>query len=78
MVLGEHSKDHDALQAAVAALARAGITESLDLAFLGYGDLLPQETVAEVLLDCIVPGAEAALERMFQIAWEGMEGNMSL
>ena len=78
MVLGKQSKDHDALQAAVAALARAGITEALDLAFLGSGDLLPQETVAEVLSDCTVPGAEAALEQMFEIAREGMEGSMTL
>ena len=78
MVLGKQSENHDALQAATAALARAGITETLDLAFLGSGDLLPQETVAEVLLDCTVPGAESALEDMFQIAREGMEGTMSL
>ena len=78
MVLGKQSKDHDALQAAVAALARAGITEALDLSFLGSGDLLPQETVAEVLSDCTVPGAEAALEEMFKIAREGMEGSMAL
>ena len=78
MVLGKQSENHDALQAAVAALARAGITETLDLSFLGSGDLLPQETVAEVLLDCTVPGAESALEEMFKIAREGMEGSMSL
>ena len=78
MVLGKQSENHDALQAAVVALARAGITETLDLSFLGSGDLLPQETVAKVLLDCTVPGAESALEEMFQIAREGMEGSMSL
>ena len=77
-VLGAQSKHREALQAAVAALARVGITEPLDLAFLGSGDLLPQDTVAEVLEDCAVPGAEAALEQMFQIAREGMEGTLSL
>ena len=77
-VLGAQSKHREALQAAVAALARVGIEEPLDLAFLGSGDLLPQDTIAEVLEDCAVPGAEAALEQMFQIAREGMEGTLSL
>ena len=77
-VLGKRAEDRDALHAATAALARVGITEALDLSFLGSGDVLPEETVAEVLGDCAVPGAAEALEHMFQIARGRMEGTMSL
>ena len=77
-VLSKRAEDREALFAATAALARVGITEALDLSFLGSGDVLPEETVAEVLENCTVPGTAEALEHMFRIAREGMEGTMSL
>ena len=60
-VLGKQAEDRDALLAVVAALARVGITEALDLSFLGSGDVLPSETAAEILKDCAVHGAAEAL-----------------
>ena len=77
-VLGKRAEDRDALLAVVAALALVGITEALDLSFLGSGDVLPSETVAEVLGDCAVHGAAEALKHMFRIARDGMEGSVSL
>ena len=53
-ILGKRAEDRDVLLAVVAALARVGITEALDLSFLGSGDVLPSETVAEVLGECAV------------------------
>ena len=76
--LSKRAEGRDALFAAVTALARVGITEALDLSFLGSGDVLPGETIAEVLGDCEVPGAGEALEHMFQISRKGMEGTLSL
>ena len=76
-VLGKRAEDRDALLAVVAALARVGIMEALDLSFLGSGDVLPSETVAEILRDCIVR-AEEALKHMFRIARDGIEGSVSL
>ena len=40
--------------------------------------MLPSETVAEILKDCAVHGADEALKHMFQIARDGMEGSVSL
>ena len=77
-VLGKRAENRDALLAVVAALARVGITEALDLSFLGSGDVLPSETVAEILKDCAVHGADEALKHMFRIARDGMEGSVSL
>ena len=77
-VLGKRAEDCAALLAVVAALARVGITEALDLSFLGSGDVLPSETVAEVLKGCAVHGADEALKHMFRIARDGMEGSVSL
>ena len=76
-VLGKRAEDRAAMLAVVAALARVGITEALDLSFLGSGDVLPSETAAEILRDCTVHGAAEALKHMFRIARDGMEGSMS-
>ena len=73
-VLGKRAEDRDALLAVVAALARVGITEALDLSFLGSGDVLLSETVAEILMDCAVHGADEALKHMFRIARDGIGG----
>ena len=54
--LSKRAEGRDALFAAVTALARVGIREALDLSFLGSGDVLPEDTIAEVLGDCEVPG----------------------
>ena len=40
--------------------------------------MLPEETIAEVLGDCEVPGVGSALKHMFKISREGMEGTLSL
>ena len=77
-VLAKRAEDRAALLAVVAALARVGITEALDLSFFGSGDVLPSETVAEILKDCAVHGADEALKHMFWIARDGMEGSVSL
>ena len=77
-VLGKRAEDRDALLAVVAALARVGITEALELSFLGSGDVFPSETVAKVLGDCAVHGVAEALKHMCRIARDGMEGSVSL
>ena len=77
-VLGKRAEDRDALHTVVAALARVGITEALDLSFLGSGGALPSETVAEILKDCAVHGAAVALKHMFRFASDGMEGSVFL
>ena len=77
-ILGSTSKDRLALQAARAALERAGITDPVDLALIGSEDVLPDDVLHEVLGDCRVEGVAVALRSMFQTARQGLDGNLTL
>ena len=77
-VLTHGEEDRPALQAVITALRSAGLSEPLDVAFVGDGDVLPPDTAALILDGCEVHGAFEALERVFRTSREAMEGTVAL
>ena len=67
-----------ALQAAAAACIRSELYTPTDLALAGSGEEFPPEVQDIILEGCSVTGAREALELLFKVSREGLEGTLAL
>ena len=67
-----------ALRAAVAACEASEVFTPADLALVGSGEVLPQDTVALIVGGCQVPGVGKALVDLFLVSRSGLEGTLAL